>query len=187
MKDKDYLREKYLKIRKNISNMDRIHIANSILSKIIMLKEYKEAKLICSYMSLEDEVYTHVINKKILEAKKTLALPVVCESNLEFYKVSDLKNIEEISNFGIREPKRVEENLIKENIDLMIIPGICFDEHCNRLGFGKGYYDKYLANLANNTFKIGICYDSQIEREIPVTNMDILMDLVITEKRIIAI
>ena len=74
-------------------------------------------------------------------------------------------------------------NAYSGDIDLIIVPGVSFDEELNRLGFGKGYYDKYLAS--KNIFKIGICFDNQVIKLLPVNDYDIKMDLVVTDKRLI--
>ena len=73
----------------------------------------------------------------------------------------------------------MEENDYEGKIDLIIVPGICFDKANNRLGFGKGYYDKYLAN--KNIKKFGICFKEQLLDDIPTDNNDIKMDLIITD------
>ena len=80
---------------------------------------------------------------------------------------------------GVMEPIG---NIYLGNIDLIIVPGISFDKELNRLGFGKGYYDKFLSE--NNIFKVGICFEKQIVSKLPVDSYDVKMDLVITDKSI---
>jgi 5-formyltetrahydrofolate cyclo-ligase len=92
----------------------------------------------------------------------------------------------ERSYFGVWEPLGEEEKLISpEEIDLIIVPGLAFDRELNRLGFGRGFYDRYLSGCS--AFKVGICYDAQIAEkdEIPIDCYDVKMDMVITEKEII--
>ena len=81
------------------------------------------------------------------------------------------------STLGILEP--IGEEYIG-NIDLIIVPGIAFDKSLNRLGFGKGYYDKYLGN--KDIYKIGICFRKQLIDNVLVNNLDIPVNLVVTEK-----
>ena len=111
----------------------------------------------------------------------------MCDKELKFYRISKMEDLISGGAFGIKEPKENIENLIdKSNIDLMIVPGICFDKEKNRIGFGKGYYDRYLAN-ENNIIKIGICFDEQVREEyILVDDFDIKMNMVITDKKIIS-
>jgi 5-formyltetrahydrofolate cyclo-ligase len=72
-----------------------------------------------------------------------------------------------------------------EDIDLIIVPGVVFDEHCNRIGFGAGYYDRFLPKRAKNSSTIGLAYDYQIINKIPTGDYDIPLDFIISEKRII--
>ena len=78
--------------------------------------------------------------------------------------------------------QRVREASVSD-IDLIIVPGIAFDERCNRCGFGKGYYDRLLSE--SKAVKIGLCYDFQVVDELECDEYDIAMDMVITERRII--
>ena len=76
------------------------------------------------------------------------------------------------------EPMYNKDNIYKGKIDLIIVPGVGFDQNNNRLGYGKGFYDHFLKN--KNIFKIGICFKEQLLDEIPVNEYDIKMDLIIT-------
>ena len=105
-------------------------------------------------------------------------------NELKFYKIKSLKEKFIKSNFGVEEPIENEINYINQkDIGLIIVPGICFDKEKNRLGFGKGYYDRYLQNENINT--IGICFEEQIvENIIPTTEYDVAMKKIITDKKI---
>ena len=181
--DKDNLRKEYLKIRKNILAKDiKSHI---ITKKIIDTNEYHTAKVIAIYNNLTQEVSTKELIKYSLNHNKIVLLPRVNNNEMIFYKITTLNDFFIKSPFGIQEPLPIKENQINsDKIDLMIIPGVCFDKEKNRLGFGKGYYDKYLENT--NIKKIGICFEDQVLRDkiIPTDKYDIKMDIVITEKKI---
>ena len=140
------------------------------------LLTFKKAKIILLYHSLKDEVKTHSFIEKWKEEKMIL-LPIVEDDKLKLriYKsLSDLKT----GAYGIEEPTG---SLFTEyeKIDLAIIPGISFDAHGNRLGRGKGYYDRLLPNI--KAYKIGVCFAFQVSKEIPTEPHDTRMDLVITE------
>lgn len=131
------------------------------------------------YNNLPSEVDTKELIKLSLERGKIVALPRVCGEQLRFYKINFFNTKLEKSKFGIEEPIEDELNYIdKSKIDLIIVPGVCFDKKYNRLGFGKGYYDKFLINFMLDT--IGICFNEQIVDEIPVRKNDIKVKKIIS-------
>ena len=176
------LRLKYKKIRDNLEN--KIQKSEVIKNKVINLEEYKNAKIIAIYNSFSSEVSSKDIIKNSLDNNKIVCLPRIKNGKMEFYKINSLEKDLIKSKFGIEEPKEIKENLIdKKMIDIAIIPGLCFDSKNNRLGFGRGYYDKFLEN-STNIYKLGICFDEQVLKKglIPVVESDIKMDKVITDK-----
>ncbi len=173
--NKQELRTKYLKIRNDISNKDIK--SDIIFNKIINTSEYQSANTVALYKNLISEVDTNKLIDYTLTIGKTVSLPRVEDNNLNFYKV-DKQTILIKSNFGVFEP--ISNQVIpKENIDLIIVPGVCFDKNNNRLGFGKGYYDRYLMNTKMK--KIGICFIEQLTNNIPADSNDVKMDLIITD------
>ena len=179
---KDNIRKEYLNIRKNTRN--KLIKSNIITNKLINTLDYLNANTIAIYKNLDSEVNTSDLIDYSLNIGKEVLLPKVIDDDLYFYKY----NKEDIlikSNFGILEPTAKINNLVDiNNIDLIIIPGICFDKYKNRLGFGKGYYDRYLMN--SNIKKIAICFEEQILKNdiIPTNKYDIKMDIIITNKNI---
>ena len=171
--NKQELRTKYLKIRNDISNKDIK--SDIIFNKIINTSEYQSANTVALYKNLISEVDTNKLIDYTLTIGKTVSLPRVEDNNLNFYKV-DKQTLLIKSNFGVFEP--ISNQVIpKENIDLIIVPGVCFDKNNNRLGFGKGYYDRYLMNTKMK--KIGICFIEQLTNNIPADSNDVKMDLII--------
>lgn len=175
MKSKEEIRNEYKTIRKKITN--KKDKSNIILNKIISSNEYKKSRVIAIYNNLKDEVSTKDLISKALEDKKIVCLPKVIKNDMEFIIVCDNTKFVK-SKFSILEP--TGETISKDLIDLMIVPGICFDNYNNRIGFGKGYYDKYLEGT--NIYKIGICFKEQIyEGIIPNSDNDIKVDTIITD------
>ena len=172
--DKQTLRKKYLEIRKNLS--DKNLKSELIFNKIINTKEYQNSHVIALYKSLDSEVNTDELIDYSLSIGKIVLLPKVINDDMIFYQITN-QTIFVKSNFGVYEP--MEENHYDGKIDLIIVPGVCFDKNNNRLGFGKGYYDKYLAN--KNIKKIGICFKEQLLDNLPADINDIKMDLSITD------
>lgn len=181
--EKDVLRKKYIRIRNKIKDKDSK--SNVIFSQLISLEEYKKSKIIAIYRSLKTEVDTTNLIDFSLKKNKIVVLPKVVYNDLKFYKISSLSEKLEKSRFGIEEPIENEKNFIKANeIDLIIIPGICFDIYKNRLGFGKGYYDRLLQGFKIKN--IAICFEEQIliNNVLPVTNNDIKVNKIVTDKKI---
>lgn len=173
------LRKKYLLIRKSIINKEEK--SDIIFNKLISSDEYKKSHVIALYYSLKSEVNTLKLIEYSLKKNKIVLLPKVIEDYMIFYKIESLNSLNK-SNFGIMEPC---SGIIfdKNNIDLIVVPGVCFDIYLNRIGFGKGYYDKYLTNY--NGISIGICFQEQIDDEkITSDKTDIKLKKIITDKNI---
>lgn len=136
------------------------------------------AKCVAIYNALKDEVQTEdFIN--VWYEKKTIALPIVTGNEMEFHLYNAPLQIK-IGQFGIKEP--LNTRLVKQqDIDLMIVPGVAFDINGNRLGRGRGFYDKYLQYLKIPV--IGLCFDFQLLDTIPAEPHDKKMTAIITEKR----
>lgn len=181
--EKKKLRQEYISIRNRIGNKNEK--SKIIANKVINSNYLKKAKTIGIYMNLKSEVDTKKIIRYAIEKGKVVGIPKVNGIDLEFYKIDSINEQMEKSAFGVEEPETVKERLIeKEKIDLMIIPGICFDKANNRLGFGRGYYDRYLKDC--NFIKVGICFEKQVLKDtlLPVTCNDIKVDKIVTEENI---
>lgn len=174
---KEDLRKEFISIRNKIPN--KLEKSKIIMQKIIEDEFYKKANIVALYKNLPSEVDTNLLIKYSIEKGKTVVLPKVVCNDLQFYKI-DLNEKLNKSGFGVEEPLGLDENLVKsEEMDLVIVPGVAFDEQKNRIGFGKGYYDRFLANTNLNT--IGICFEEQIANEIVAEKNDIKMKKIITD------
>ena len=180
---KEELRKKYINVRKNIKNREEKSI--EIFKNLIAQEEFEKAKIIALYNSLNTEVDTKRIIKHSLENGKMVLLPRVIENDIKFYKISKNEKLEK-SSFGVWEPEDDNtKKVLKSEIDLVIVPGICFDKDKNRIGFGKGYYDRFLDDYKGKT--IAICYEKQVlkNEKIPFSKNDIKVEKIITEERVI--
>ncbi len=162
-------------LRNNIKNRD---IA-SIKSNLFSLEIFKNAQNIFSYSSFGSEVDTFDINQKIMN-EFALFLPKVYGDDMLFHKISSFADLE-IGAFDILEP--IDSLPTSDIFDIIIVPALAFSEDKFRIGYGKGYYDKFLRNKQG--IKVGICFDEQISDFIPYDNFDIKMDMIVTNKRII--
>jgi len=161
--------------KKNIlSDMEKSQSSNAVFDKIEDLPAFKNAKSVLMYWSLPDELPTHNFIVK-WSTKKQMLLPMVKGDKMlvkPFTSIDDLRK----SDMGIWEPEAQKEYL--RHIDLVIVPGIAFDKSKNRLGRGKGYYDRYFNH--KNIVKVGVCYDFQLLEVVPTEPFDVRMDKIIT-------
>ena len=156
-------------------------VSECITKSFLESKYFQEAEIIMSYMSMRNEVDTQEINRAILEAGKKLILPrTVGKERIEAVKYSGkLKK----GSMGIEEPVGDEYT---EKIDLIIVPGIAFDSEGNRIGFGKGYYDRFLEKYSGTT-KISLAYDFQLVEKIQVEKHDKKVDIILLKNNLIEI
>jgi len=219
---KQMLRKKYKDIRDSIPPDIRRNYNKKILERVITLPEYVEGSTILTYTSFGSEADTRELIGMSLSNGKKVAVPKVMKGNgIEFYYISGIDELH-IGRMGILEPdvtgkKAVacgEDYECKKNFEhgpvLICIPGLAFDNDMNRLGYGGGYYDKYLERLDNICFehddsrikfgniynnqannnavkrqitKVALLYECQMEESIPITNDDVKMDMLVTEKQ----
>lgn len=185
-KSKADLRKEKLKIRKQLSLNEVNDLSQIITNKLFELDVYKECNSLLIYSDYNNEVKTDKIIDKALSEGKNVFLPKVYGDQMEFYCIS--KRNELISGtMGILEPQEEYSKRYKgDETALVIIPLSVFDRLGNRIGYGGGYYDKYLANL-NKVTKIGLAYSFQENTFIPNEITDIRLDNIITELEIIEV
>lgn len=181
--EKDSIRKSVAKLRLALSDAEVSNKSLQISDNLSALEEFKLSKSIALYSPTFNEVRTDSIFISAIEEEKEVYFPRVNGSSLEFYQVQDLDNLKP-GKFGVLEP---DEGLYKaniEDIDLFILPGLGFDRSGNRVGYGKGYYDRALANISEDK-KIGLCYSFQMLDSVPADENDKRVGVVITEKNII--
>ena len=139
---------------------------------------FREARTVVIYFSLKDEVHTHFFIEKWAKSK-TILLPAIIGDELELRVYSGADDLT-TGPYNIPEPVGKPFTELA-GIDLIVIPGMAFDRLGNRLGRGKGYYDKLLPQL--DAFKIGLCFPFQLVEEVPVEAFDICMDAVLSGKQ----
>lgn len=191
LSDKLSIRRYVLSKRDSLSEEIRREKDKKIKDKLIGLSGFKASHKILLYASFRSEVGTADLVKYCIANGKTTVLPKVDKQNNEL-KLYEIKDMSELSSgyLGILEPDVSEERLFSvEDMDCIIVPGVAFDEHCNRLGYGKGFYDKLLSRVKSQgsvgKVAIALAYEEQIVERIPVDTHDIKMDKIITDRRII--
>lgn len=150
--------------------------ARKVFGVVESMEEFKQAKTVLVFWSLPDEIYTHDFIMK-WAGLKHIALPVMVGDYLELRLFSSKESLVKSSNFSIFEPSK--NKLVEpDQVDFAIIPGVAFDMQGNRLGRGKGYYDKLLPKL-NKAIKVGVGYNFQLVGQVPVAEHDVMVDRVV--------
>lgn len=173
------LRQNFLLKRKNHPQKEKLKKNKNITKKLEKLQIFKDAKNIFCYISLPEEVQTKDLIKKYLK-EKNIIVPKVEKRKIQLHHLKNFSDLKK-GQFNILEPTKSCEVNPKE-IDLVIVPGVSFDQQRNRLGFGKGCYDKILKKIPGP--KIGLAYAFQITKKLPVDEHDMAMDMIVTEKRV---
>ena len=177
--DKKELRQFIRNKKRQYSSSQLEELSLSVLSRLNGNEHLQRAKTILMYYSLPDEVNTHAyIDQLLTEGKKILLPEVIDGENMVIREYTGKHDLKE-GAFHIMEPigSLFPEERYQE-LDLAIIPGMAFDENHNRLGRGKGYYDRFLQKIPQ-VYKIGICFPFQLVGEIPTEETDIKMDAMI--------
>ena len=184
---KQKLRQEYKAIRQQLS-MEQIEQYSLAISKqLFALPVWQTAKTIMLYLSFQNEVCTDYIFKQGWTENKIMGIPI-CHTHDHTMHLSRLNNFAQLTanKYGIRElPEEKQELILPEQIDLCLIPGIVFDTQGNRIGFGAGYYDRYLPQLRADVPKIALAYQCQISPAILPTDIyDLPMNYILTETKI---
>lgn len=176
------LKENILKKRNLLSRKEIIEKSKKIFTNLSKLCEFQNSKTVMFYVSFNNEVYTHDMIREALK-NKLVIVPKVTHKEIEPSVIMDLNNLLPSGKFGILEPIEVMKIPYK-NIDLVLVPGIIFDKEGYRIGYGFGYYDKFLKKVSK-AIKIGLAFDFQIIDTVPREMHDVPMDLIVTEERVI--
>ena len=178
---KNQLRAKYKAVRRSLPNRVKARESKKITDKILNLDEYKASKNIFVYVSCEDEVDTHMLIEQMLRDKKTVLVPKcdTASNTMIAIKINDFSDLE-VGAYGLLEPTD-NKAFDKNNIDMIIVPGVAFDKMRNRLGLGGGYYDRFLNGFSGIT--VGVAFAECISDGLPTACTDVKMNIVISETR----
>lgn len=157
--------------------------SNEICKQFLNLPEYKEAKVVFAYMDCKNEVETKMVIEQCWRDGKTVAVPKVFGEIMKYYVITSYDDLEE-GYFGIPEPKHEQLNEIVCDDGLMILPGVAFDICRHRVGYGGGFYDRYL-EAHPGMKKIAFAFEFQMFESVPFEVFDRQPEKIITEKRII--
>ncbi len=172
--------------RKNQADKDSV--SKQITDRVVALPEYEAASCVMWYVDVRDEARTRHALPQALESGKRIVIPYCVDGELELFHLESMDELE-TGMYKILEPRadlrEVEHKRVDvKDLDLILVPGVAFDDRGGRTGHGKGYYDKLLENARLETPLISLAFECQMFDEIPMQDHDIFMDKVVTETQV---
>ena len=185
---KKEFRKKVISLRKT-QQPDFIKKNSDIIKdKLLKMNCIKNASTIMLYLDFNNEVITDNLIKELISLDKIVASPItiIKEKKLIPCQIKDFENGIQYGAYNIREPKpNCSPEINIKDIDVVIVPAVAYDINGFRLGYGCGFYDRFLENIREDTVTIGIAFDLQIFNKVPKEPHDAQLDYIITESRII--
>lgn len=176
MLNKAELRKQLIAERKAISPQKKAEMDKVLFENIISCPQFNSAELVLAFVSTEIEVDTHRLIQHCFDIGKPVAVPISGETELTFCTITDFSQLHK-GKYGIFEPMPI--NIVTDFSDsICFVPALRYDENNYRIGYGKGYYDRFLADYSG--LSAGLCYTSFIG-EVPVDKLDRSVDIVITD------
>ena len=184
--EKQILRKSLKLIRSKLDSSFIESRALAITNKFFNIVDINKFREVCLYISFANEVPTKNIIEKLLNKNIKVSAPyIIDDHNMTLKYIEDYsKDINFNTKFGNCEPFAHCKDCNVENVTMFIIPALAFDENCNRLGFGRGYYDNILKEN-KNALRIGLSYDYQILPILPKDDNDEILDIIISENKVI--
>lgn len=178
---KEALRKKMLSRRDALPKGSVESLSVAIMERLFVRPRFAEAKTVAFYIPKGNEADTTRMIKHALAAGKEVLVPVT-NHDIHFCRFTSFEELEP-DRFGIPAPKICSQ--ASREPDVVVVPGVSFGLCMHRLGYGKGYYDRYLAQ--SPAYRIGICFDFQVVDKLPVHDDDERMDEIVTDKRVISL
>jgi 5-formyltetrahydrofolate cyclo-ligase len=179
---KTSLRKQAAQARDGLSQDERRTKSREIENRLFGLPELAASSTIMFFASFRSEVETVPMIRRALAEGKRVVLPKVKGRDLALFEIRDFDRDVSAGAWGILEPHENEPAAL-DAVDLMVMPGLAFDEHGNRLGYGAGFYDKLLVSFTKTT--VALAFEAQIVPEVPAARHDVPVKKIVTEKRII--
>lgn len=184
---KGAIRKQILSIRNGLSDSEVRTLSEGVFNNLVKSSFFTAAAHVMVYLDFRGEVQTEAIINYCLAQGKKVYIPI-CIPETHEISISRITSLEDLESghFGIREPKLQHIRLADSSlIDLVLVPGVAFDKKGNRIGFGAGYYDRFLKRLKEGAISAALAYSFQIVDHIPSDEYDIPVDYIVTEKSII--
>ncbi len=179
--EKRELRKKFLQIRNSIDDKARACMSEDVTERLIKTDAYINASAVFVYISVGSEVDTHFLLERILKDGKRLIVPKcnTKEHVMELYEITSLNQLV-IGAYNIPEPSGVAHRVERDEVCLSVVPALAFDRGGARLGYGGGYYDRFLNGFSG--YAVGLAYPQCMTDELPYEEFDCRVDEVICAK-----
>lgn len=175
------IRSQLLAQRKSQSADDCLKLSDRIQQQFIDSGCLRDATCVALYSPINNEVHTGRLADYVLTSGKKLTYPRVQGGELTFLQVSGHEQLT-TGAFGVLEP-RGSEHVPLDALDVVVVPGVAFDQDGHRLGYGRGYYDRTLAACREDCKKVGLAYEMQLVEKLPTLEHDQVLSMLITESR----
>lgn len=181
------LRSQLLAQRRALGHAEWLTSSQAAQRNLLALEEYQRAECIALYAPAHNETDTAELLKNAIEAGKRVLYPAVCGTGMVFRLVEGPHSLQR-GAFGILEPRAIGNDHQADHADLIVVPGVAFDLSGHRIGYGKGFYDRFLQHPGCRAHLVGLCHDFQLlDNTIPGEQHDIPMEIIVTDKRIVHI
>lgn len=182
MRDKVSLRKHYLKLLKEQDKKDALHKSRLIAEQFWKLPAIQKAQSILFYASMPGEVDTLAMIEKAFFYGKRVSLPIVEKNQRKLIPtvIHSMEDVHKTNRYGFAEPHfHPDKALALKDLDAVIVPGLSFDRLHNRLGRGKGYYDRFLSILPKHIITVGLAFDFQLTESLPTEAHDMRLGQII--------
>ena len=180
--EKNLIRKQMKQPRADMTRTERFEKSMQIFEKLITVPEFKRADRIYTYVSMDNEIDTIMLIDYSLSIEKRVFVPRVSGKDMEFYEISDISELSP-GYMGIYEPDINGKELDYPRTGFMCMPGLAFDRSYNRIGYGGGFYARYLS-VENKLYKAALAYEAQLLESIPAQDGDVRPDMIVTEESI---
>ena len=180
--EKNLIRKQMKQLREDMTRAERFEKSMRIFEQLITVPEFKRADRIYTYVSMDNEIDTIMLIDYSLSLEKRVFVPRVSGKDMEFYEISDISELSP-GYMGIYEPDINGKEPDYSRTGFMCMPGLAFDKSYNRIGYGGGFYDRYLS-VENKLYKAALAYEAQLLESIPAQDGDVRPDMIVTEESI---
>lgn len=184
--NKDSIRKEMFKLRSELTDVVKSAWDLHILEALLQTEAYKKATVIFTYIAFEGEVDTLAFIQHALSDQKKVCVPRVhsIKEGMDAFLITDLTQVKK-GFYGISEPLETAPLIQPQDIDLVIVPGVAFDRQKGRVGYGGGFYDRYLRRTDSSTPRIALAYDFQLLDSLPLESYDERVSMILTNKDIL--
>ncbi|EKQ52250.1 MULTISPECIES: 5-formyltetrahydrofolate cyclo-ligase [unclassified Clostridium] len=188
--NKKALRKEILIKRKNMNTTEKEKMDKMISDQLYESRYYKEATNIFIYISYDSEIDTKSIICKALKDNKRIYIPRT-EFETRIMDAVEIKSFDNLieTNYGLLEPSKKDPHINPNELDLIVVPGVAFDRNGGRMGYGAGFYDRFFKKINGDNIKkitkLALAYSLQVLDKVPMSEQDVPVDFIITEKEFI--